>query len=312
MKVLFINSANGRDGISPIVKAQGRSLEIAGVEVGYFPLIGKGIKGYIANIPLLKTYIRTFNPDIIHAHYSLSGFLASFCTRKPVIVSIMGSFPRKSIKLFFVRFFSKLLWKETIVKSELTRNQIGFQNLHIIPNGVDTEVFFPQDMVIARKRLGLNPEKQYVLFAAETTRPEKNYELAQMAFLKIAHPDIELLSISGVSHFEISMYLSAVDVLILTSLNEGSPNIIKEAMCCNCPIVTSNVGDVERTIGNTEGCVIINGYNPDDYSKAIEFVLNRNMRTNGQQRIIELELDSNIVAKKIINLYTKYDKKNQK
>jgi len=58
----------------------------------------------------------------------------------------------------------------------------------------------------------------------------------------------------NVKHEDIPLYLCASDVLISTSKWEGSLNIIKEAMACNLPIVTTDVGDVRwllEVVNNT-------------------------------------------------------------
>ena len=91
----------------------------------------------------------------------------------------------------------------------------------------------------------------------------------------------------------------------MTSFSEGSPNVIKEAMACNCPIVSTDVGDVREVFGETEGCYISC---PDSFKvaeeikKALEFA-NTKRRTNGRQRIIDLGLDSESVAGRIVEVY---------
>ena len=104
-----------------------------------------------------------------------------------------------------------------------------------------------------------------------------------------------------------SYYYSAADVVLLTSVTEGSPNVIKEAMACNCPIVSTDVGDVREVLGNTEGCYI-SGLDPVEVAektkKALEFSYTKG-RTKGRQRIIELGLDSESIAKKIVEVYKK-------
>jgi len=102
-------------------------------------------------------------------------------------------------------------------------------------------------------------------------------------------------------------YYSASDVILLTSLWEGSPNVIKEAMACNCPIVTTDVGDVRWIIGDTEGCYIAS-LDPNDYSlkmkKALDFA-QKSGKTNGRNRIIYLGLDADTIALRIIGVYEK-------
>jgi len=92
MKVLFVSSGNSEFGISPIVKNQGESLKQNGIDLDYFTIKGKGINGYLKNIPILKKYLKAHHYDIIHAHYSFCGWVTKLTlTKIPVIVSLMGS-----------------------------------------------------------------------------------------------------------------------------------------------------------------------------------------------------------------------------
>ena len=96
-------------------------------------------------------------------------------------------------------------------------------------------------------------------------------------------------------------FYNASEIVVLTSFHEGSPNVIKEAMSCNIPIVSTDVGDVKQLIANTDGCYITS-YDPKDIAAKIELALNYNKKTTGRLDIEHLE-ESNI-AKKIINIYS--------
>jgi glycosyltransferase involved in cell wall biosynthesis len=97
-------------------------------------------------------------------------------------------------------------------------------------------------------------------------------------------------------------YYNAADVFLLTSQSEGSPNTIKEAMACNCPIVTTNVGDVKTVIGTTKGCYIAL-HDIRDIADKLKKALYFCSKTTGRERIINLGLDSNTIAEKIIKIY---------
>jgi N-acetyl sugar amidotransferase len=89
-------------------------------------------------------------------------------------------------------------------------------------------------------------------------------------------------------------------VLLLTSFYEGSPNVIKEAMACNCPIVTTNVGDIYKNTKGTEN-VFITQFDSNEIYEAILKIFESNKRSNGRE-IIQ-PLDSRIIAEKIISIY---------
>ena len=97
-----------------------------------------------------------------------------------------------------------------------------------------------------------------------------------------------------------SIYFNASDLVLLTSFWEGSPNVIKEAMACNVPIVSTDVGDVKEVIGKTEGCYITS-FDPEDVAEKIKLALKFGKRTTGIEDIKHLE--SSLIAKKIIKIY---------
>jgi len=89
-------------------------------------------------------------------------------------------------------------------------------------------------------------------------------------------------------------------MVILTSKFEGSPNVIKEAMACNCPIVSTDVGDVREVIGNTEGC-FITSFEPEGVAKKIKLAIEFNKKTNGRDNITHL--DEKVIAQRLIDVY---------
>ena len=302
MKVLFVSS--GRNGsISVLVKNQGDSLIKAGINVNYFIIEGRGVFGYLKSIPSLRRIINNGDYDLIHAHYSMSAFVTTLATRSPLIVSLMGSdvYSAKLIKII-IRFFTQKFWKATIVKTERMKELLGLKNIYVIPNGVNMDLFKPEDRNAARNKMDLPIKTKIVLFVATHDRPEKNYPLAQKAVSFMNDNNIKLLYVKNVSNEFIPIYLNAADTLVLTSLYEGSPNIIKEAMACNCPIVSTDVGDVSWLVKNLDGC-LLTSYDPSDVADKLQQTLNFNKRTEGRKRIFELGLDSGTIASRIINIY---------
>jgi glycosyltransferase involved in cell wall biosynthesis len=263
MKVLFVSSGNSLSGISPIVKNQGDSLKENGIEIEYFTIIGKGVTGYLRNIIKLRRFLKGRSFDIVHAHYSLSGYVASLSGARPLVVSLMGSDVWKGmLGKGIMKLFNRFFWDMLIVKSESMKKKIDTKNSHVIPNGVNFDVFQPIDKENAKKKVGFNYNK-HIIFVANPERREKNYQLAFKAFKLLNDPDVELNVVSGVGYKDIPYYYYAADVLLLNSLWEGSPNVVKEAMACNLPIVLTDVGDVKEVIGDTEGCHVTS-FDPND------------------------------------------------
>jgi N-acetyl sugar amidotransferase len=306
LKVLFISSGNNNLDC-PIAINQANSIQkhYPQAQIEHYRVLGKGFFGYLKNIKPLKQKINAIDPDIIHSHYSFCGYLAvlSF-PRKPIVASLMGSDVQlKGIWKMFLLFFSNF-WDTIIVKSQDMKEKCGIKKAIIIPNGVDFEnyEFIPKQE--AKKALDLDINKNYITFLADPSRPEKNHKLAKQAFDKIRRDDRELLTVYNIPHTKTRLYYYASDAIIMTSKYEGSPNVIKEAMACNKPIVSTMVGDVDTLLMNLQGCYIAQN-DKDSFAFALEEALNFKEETSGKQRLLELGIDSKSVSSKIIDLYGK-------
>ena len=301
MKVLFVSS--GKSGcVGDVVKNQGESLVKEGIEVDYF-VIKPGLLGYIFAIPEIWKAFKRRNYNLVHAHYSLSAFAASMAGSFPLVVSLMGSDTYMSGFLRVVaRFFYKNRWRVTIVKTIKMKEKLMMDNAHVIPNGVDIERFKPIPKYDARNHVGFPSDKKLILFISIPNRPEKNLELAEDALKAINNSDVVLKHIYNVPNEDMPFFYNAADALLLTSKWEGSVNVVKEAMACNCPVVSTDVGDVKWVIGETEGCYITS-FDTANITEQIRAALTFGKRTNGRQKILDLGLDSETIAVKIITVY---------
>ena len=289
--------------------SQAKSLINEDLDLSYFTIKGKGIVGYLKSVPLLRKKIKQNNFDIIHAHYSMSGFVASLARVRPLIVSLMGTDVKAEKKFrFIIKLCYKFSWFKTIVKSTDMKKTLNLKNINVIPNGVDINKFMPIDRKYACKKIGWDLSKKNILFASNPTRVEKNFPLAQKAFTHMKTSDIQLHYLNSVNHKDMPNYMNASDVVLLTSKYEGSPNVIKEAMACNRPIVSTNVGDVELLIKNLKGCFITKN-NSLDIANKIDIILNKYSNSNGRNRIIKLRLDSENIAKRICAIYKEINNK---
>lgn len=320
MKVLFVSSGNTKEGISPIINNQGHSLKKQGIVVDFFTVKGKGFWSYFRHIFILSDYLRTKEFDIIHAHYGLCGLVALFAKNHDVklIVSFMGNDLlgdhskngnagisgklRVCINQICAKYFDYI-----IVKSHEMENKISFGNKTVIPNGIDMIQFVPIDKQQAIAKIGWDQHCRHVLFLSSPDRPEKNFRLAEIAFRNMKTDGVLLHILKDIPHHDLVLYYNASDVCILTSFHEGSPNTIKEAMACNRPVISTDVGDVREVFGDIEGCYI-SSFDPADVTEKIRLALDFGLtkdRTDGRDRIIDLGLDSETIAGKLIALYDK-------
>lgn len=313
MKVLFVCSANSKYGIIPFVKAQGESLIKNGISLEFFTIDSKGILGYMKNLHKLKKKIKQNHYDLIHAHYGLCGILSQIARRKEkLVVSLMGDdllgSPDKDGKISIlskviskcVTFFAEKRFDFVIVKSQNLKKKLHITNVEIVPNGVDFEIFKVMDRQDIRKRVQIDADKKIVLFPVDPNIPRKNYPLAWKAIQLLEDEDIELKVIHGIDQKSLVNYYNAADVVLITSYLEGSPNVIKEAMACDCKIVSTDVGDVKEVIGDAAGCYVTT-YNAEDVAKCIDNALSFDQPRNGRTSVRHLEISR--IAQKIYDLY---------
>lgn len=303
MKVLFVSSGNSKRGISPIVKAQGDSLENLGIRIDYFTIIGHGLIGYLKNVPRLRRSIKQGKYDLVHAHFSLSGIVATLSGACPLVVSLMGSDVKRSgLWRRVLRFFIKKMWSATIVKSDDMKKSLGLDCVHVIPNGVDLNEFRPLDKYQCRAKLGWNVDKDIVLFAADPSRFEKNYPLAEHSVRGLKDDNVEMRVVHHVDHNTMPEYINASDIVLLTSFWEGSPNVVKEAMACNKKVVTTDVGDVRYLLDGVPGSFIVQS-NPESVIHGVMQAIKCEDSSSGRERLMKLGLDSNSVSDRIVRLY---------
>jgi glycosyltransferase involved in cell wall biosynthesis len=112
-----------------------------------------------------------------------------------------------------------------------------------------------------------------------------------------------MITAENIPPAEMPLYMNACDLLLLTSTHEGSPVVTKEAIACNLPIVSVNVGDVEDQLKGIEGCIVCNDDNVVTISKAIEDILNRGGRLNAEK--YSHNFDNQNYCRKQIEIYTR-------
>lgn len=309
MRVLFVAGEIGtHNGISPFIASQGKSLTDIGIELRFLILKGKGFLKYVIGVFQIKRLIKFNKIDIIHAHYSYAGWSAIHQKNIPVVVSLMGSDVLENsskLKIMINRLALRIILKKAntiICKSKVIANHVNRKkNVFVIPNGIDLNFWKIINKEECRKRIGMNLEKKYILFASNPNRSEKNFKLAMESF-KIANiNDCEILITHSLSQVDLRDYYNSCDCLLLTSNYEGSPNVIKEAMACNLPIIATDVGDVRERIKNANNCYIVDP-NPELIAEKLKIVLlNNNFVKNSREIIEEIEISK--IANEIATIY---------
>jgi teichuronic acid biosynthesis glycosyltransferase TuaC len=314
MRVLAITNlypTPGHPTMGTFVEQQIVGLQRIGVEVDVMLVnrAEKGMGSYFTMGAALRERIGQFKPDVVHVMYGgvLAERVTGIITEIPVVVSFCGSdllgerlsgVLRKIVSGCGV-LASHIAAKRAvgiIVKSrnleEALPVSVDRSKVRIIPNGINLERFISLDQLDCRKKLGWSLNKFHVLFPANAGDPVKRPFLAQAA-IEAANRlglNAEMHQLRGVPHEEVSIWLNASDVVLLTSLHEGSPNIIKEALACDVPVVSVDVGDVRERISEIEGCHIALPDSHDLGSKLL-LVRARGGRVAGREKVQQISLE---------------------
>jgi len=315
MRILIVASYN-KNRFAPFIVEQAAALEREGCRVEWFGVTRKGLAGYIREIPRLRKAIRTYCPDVIHAHYGLSCLLANMTTRRvPVVSTYHGS----DINLSKVRPFSRMAmrmsaWNIFVSKQNRTlAGAVEGEKCTLIPCGIDMPEPWRelQHQRIGQLTLGqwvetvLLPGKKHVLFAGAFDNRVKDGGLAKQAMNELVNEGVnaELIELKGYDRDQVNALMYSCDAFLMTSKTEGSPQVVKEAMACGCPIVSVDVGDVAERTEGVDGCYVVMSRKPEEIADALKKAIAFEGRTNGLERIIEMGLTNEQVAQRIMKIY---------
>ena len=312
MKILIVASDKGGH-FSPFIEEQSSALQQQGCEVLRFGITGHGTMGYLRSLPALKKCIREQQPDLIHAHYGLSCLLASMQRLVPVVSTYHGSDIHDPYILPLSRLaMRRSAWNIFVSKTALSIAQnerflpshVCLKTCSILPCGVDLSAVRMVDKAAARKLLHLPPTAPLVLFAGAFDNAVKDAPLAKKAVAKLT--EVQLIELKGYSREEVFLLMQAADVLLLSSRSEGSPQVVKEALACGCPIVSTDVGDVRELTAGIAGCYVASSREPSDLAALLREALRfaKNGHTDGRKRLIEKGYTNDRIARQLMDIYT--------
>ena len=310
MRVLAVCSfkVKQKENVSPFVSEQVSALRSHGVECGFFYVRGKGVAGYLRQLKFLRKRIKEFNPDVIHAHFGLCGLLANLQRKVPVITTYHGSDINDKKAYPFSKMAIRLSAWNIFVSRKTLEIAKPKQNHSLLPCGIDLSELQLTPRSEARQRMKLDLDKKYVLFAGAFDNQVKNAPLAKEAVALLQDEKLELLELKGYFREEVTLLMCAADAFLMTSFTEGSPQVIKEALACGCPIVSVDVGDVKERVDGVAGCFVANTREPKELDELIQKALSFEGKTKGREKILADGLDNELVAKKLLGIYDKVKK----
>lgn len=253
---------------------------------------------------------------------------------RPVTITIRGTEPRHSRTPVIGRLLKSALQgadRIFAVSDSLRRHVLKMglmppEKICVVGNGVDAQKFFPLSKEESRRVLGL-PDDAKVLITVGGLVERKGFHrvIALVPELREKYPSLRYLIVGGPSvegdwsgrlreqtaelglvdavsflgalpHQDVKRALSAADVFVLATSNEGWANVILEAMACGLPVVATDVGGNAEVVNEESVGTIVPFGDPRALETALEEALGRDWnreeiiayaRVNGWDRRVE-------------------------
>jgi glycosyltransferase involved in cell wall biosynthesis len=305
LKILVVagNYPDGTDVVNIFIKEQVEALKsnYPQLQVDIFNISSsRSKKFYISRRKEFREHILTNKYDIIHYHYGLSAVIGLFqkLTGKQIITFHGSDINDIKLHKLISRIAAKKFDYSIFVNEEMAK-KIKSRAYSVIPCGVNTDMFKPLNKEECRNKLGLNMNKKYILFPSNKKYKLKNYNFIERAVLNIKSTNVEILELINYERNLVPFLFNSVDVVVLTSLNEGSPQAIKEAAFCQIPIVSLDVGDVRKIIKGSTNSHIVER-NEKLFGEAIDKALKSNVNTGFTNLH---EYDNKIISSKLFDVY---------
>ena len=312
MKILIIASDKGGH-FAPFIEEQITALQEIGVHVVRYAVTRKGLLGYLRELPALKQMIRAEQPDVVHAHFGLCGVLANLQRVVPVVTTYHGS----DINVPKILRFSKIAMRLSAWNIFVSQRNVDIakpkNKYTMLPCGVNIPKPWCEMQNQMFEQLTLNQwvhgilkkDVKHVLFAGAFDNTVKDSALAQVTINQLSSEgmQVELIELKGYNRDQVTALMYNCHALLMTSKTEGSPQVVKEAMACGCPIVSVDVGDVAERTEGVEGCYVVPTRGPKDIANALQKAVEFNGRTNGREKIISMGLSNEDVAEKLVTIY---------
>ena len=297
------------------IKRQAEFLQAAGVEVDVFHFRGgQKLRNYVTAWAAVQSRLSKGGYDLVHAQFGQSA-MPALPTRLPLVVTLRGDdlqgiiddeTSEVTLKGRLLRKFCRWIASRADAVILVSDHMRAFLDpnvrAHIIPSGLDLNTFRVIPRAEARSYLGLSQDKRLVLFGGNPACARKRYPLAQEAVARLNETlPAELVVAWGVRHTDMPFYMNACDALVFTSMQEGSPNVVKEALACNLPVVSVAVGDVASRLEGVTPSEVCADERPETIAAALDRVLRTPQRSNGRDTVAQLDEDQ--ITAKVIRVY---------
>lgn len=318
LRVLMVTTEWPREswgGTATFIVRQAEFLRAAGVDVEVFEFRGQQRAwNYARAWRHVHTRVKRGGFDLVHAQFGQCALVA-LPTRVPLVVTLRGDDLQGVLddadgrltlsgRLLarLTRFAARRADAVIVVSEHMKHFLDAGVEAHVIPSGLDLQRFRLMPQSEARARLGLPPDRKLVLFVGRPTLARKRHDLARRA-VALVDPALraDLVLGWGLPHADVPVYMNACDVLVFTSLQEGSPNVVKEALACDLPVVSVHVGDVAERLHGVANCEVTADDRPETIAAALERVLRRGGRSDGRRAVAHLAEEA--LTQQVIGIY---------
>lgn len=304
MNVLLVHSGNAVSDSQgyTFVKEQGDALSDLGVHVYYYAIKGKGANGYLSSLPGLKNAIKDHQIDLIHAHYGFCGALCVLQRNVPVVITFHNgetlTTKGKIISSLAARFSAYNIFVAQHIHDNLLCIPNGYS---ILPCGIDMKQLPLLEKQDAIHEMGLPKDRPNILFGGSFSNERKNYPLAKASIDLLPFP-VNLIELKGYSRSQVNKLLCGCDLFLLPTKSEGSPQVVKEALACNCPVVATAVADIPELLEGVKHSYAT-GFDAREIATRIETIVQNGERSDGRKKITERKLDNPQVAESLLDIY---------
>jgi glycosyltransferase involved in cell wall biosynthesis len=316
LDVLFVIPGAAEGNSMIFARRQAEALVQTGVAVTCFHLRSRTSPRILyQEFRRLRGLVARTRPRVIHAHFgTMTGlFTVLAAGRIPVVITYRGSdlnsLPSdRSLRARLGRIFSQLAALRAariVCVSAALRNRLWWrrERAEVLPSGVDLEAFCPLPREAARAALDWPPGGRVVLFNAGRDPANKRLDLAEAACDRARRElgDLRLEVLHGdVPPQRMPLLLNAADCLLLTSDAEGSPTVVQEALACDLPVVSVEVGDVAEVLEGVPGARIA-PRDAAELARALVEIVAEPLRSGGRARAVRFSHSH--IAGRLTGLY---------
>ena len=278
----------------------------------FLPKLGHSFSGALYAASLAPLVVRDYRAvDVVMGSWAYPDGAAAVALasliRVPSVVKLHGSDmnvvatmpgPRQNLRWLLPRA-ARVVAVSQALADEAARLGVARDRIDVVGNGVDPKLFFPADQAAARVELGLASDGKLLVYVGRLERSKGVLDLLD-AFEKLApvHRDLWLaligegaagdecrrraarigahVIVAGARQLgEVPRWMAASDLVTLPSWNEGSPNVVLEALACGRPVVASRVGGIPEIITSPSLGELVSAHDPDALGAALVRVANR-------------------------------------